>query len=158
MPTDSSGTIAWLAAMLTLVLALSSSLAVYAHNLFWAHMIVHLLMIMVVPHVRPDVPTQAIIPIDKIATRRGQAFAPKVNPNPGSYRGITPKMRKEAQRIGERWQGPGEYDVGHRTPLSQVPPRQRVRLRSEEFSGNRADGNAIAKTNELRRRAGLYTR
>jgi putative copper resistance protein D len=49
MPTDSSGTIAWLAAMLTLVLALSSSLAVYAHNLFWAHMIVHLLMIMVVP-------------------------------------------------------------------------------------------------------------
>src|ERR1700737_2816818 len=29
--TDSSGTIAWLAAMLTLVLALSTSLAVYAH-------------------------------------------------------------------------------------------------------------------------------
>ena len=49
MPTDSSGPIAWLAAMLTVVLALSSSLAVYAHNLFWAHMIVHLLMIMVVP-------------------------------------------------------------------------------------------------------------
>jgi putative membrane protein len=35
--------------MLTLVRALSTSLAVYAHNLFWAHMIVHLLMIMVVP-------------------------------------------------------------------------------------------------------------
>ncbi|CAG6396335.1 RHS repeat-associated protein [Actinacidiphila cocklensis] len=108
--------------------------------------------------VRPDVPTHAIIPIDRIGTRAGKAYAPKVNPRPGSYRGITPNMRREAQRVGERWQGPGKYDVGHRTPLSQVPPGERVRLRSEAVSTNRADGDAIARTNELRRKAGLYTR
>lgn len=36
-------------AVLSLVLAINSPLAVYGANLFWAHMLVHLLMIMVVP-------------------------------------------------------------------------------------------------------------
>jgi hypothetical protein len=109
-------------------------------------------------NVKPDVPTQEIIPIDKIGTRKGEAFAPKVNKAPGAYRGITPKMRSEAQRVGERYQGPGKYDVGHRTPLSQVPPGERVRLKSEEFTKNRADADSIAKANELRKKVGLYTR
>ena len=108
-------------------------------------------------NIKPDVPTQAIVPVDRVA-RGGKAFAPKVNTSPGAYRGITPKMRAEAQRLGERWQGPGEYDVGHRTPLSQTPPRARVHLRSEAKSPNRGEGNAIADSNDSRRKAGLYTR
>jgi RHS repeat-associated protein len=73
------------------------------------------------PNIKPDVPTQEIVPVDRVA-RGGKAFAPKVNNAPGAYRGITPKMRREAQRLGETYQGPGKYDVGHRTPLSQTPP------------------------------------
>jgi hypothetical protein len=115
----------------------------------------------------PDVLTASTIPIDRIATRGGKAYAPKVNPNPGSYRGITTRMREEAQRVGETYHGPGKYDVGHRTPLSQTPhmvegpngpQKVRVRLRAESVSPNRREGNAIARTNEMRRKAGLYTR
>ncbi|MEV7026883.1 RHS repeat-associated core domain-containing protein, partial [Kitasatospora sp. NPDC093558] len=110
------------------------------------------------PSVRPDVPTEAIIPIDQVGTRSGKAFAPKVNNAPGAYRGVTPKMREKAQEVGERWQGPGDYDVGHRTPLSQVPPGERVRLRAEIMRSNRSEGDAIAQSNEMRRKVGLYTR
>lgn len=39
----------WGAAMTCLVIALNSPLATYAHALFWAHMIVHLLLITVAP-------------------------------------------------------------------------------------------------------------
>jgi hypothetical protein len=108
--------------------------------------------------VKPDVPTQAIIPIDQTGTRRGEAFAPKVNPKEGSYRGVTPKLRAEAQRVGEKYQGPGDYDVGHRVPLSQVPPGAKVRFRSEGANPNRADGDAIGESNVARKSAGLYTR
>ena len=107
--------------------------------------------------IKPDVPTQWIVPVDRVA-RGGKAFAPKVNTAPGAYRGITPKMRAEAQRLGERWQGPGKYDVGHRDPLEFIPPRERVRLRSEASGPNRGEGDSIAKSGESRRKAGLYTR
>ncbi|GAA0403872.1 hypothetical protein Acor_24730 [Acrocarpospora corrugata] len=106
----------------------------------------------------PDVPTVNILPIDKIATRAGEARAPKVNLKPGSYRGVTKKMREVAQQKGEFYHGPGKYDVGHRSPLSQTQAGEKVRLRPESASTNRADGNAIAKSNEMRRKAGLYTR
>ena len=112
----------------------------------------------IAPDVKPDVPTQAIIPLDQTGTRSGEAFAPKVSSSPGGYRGVGPKQRREAQRVGELYQGPGEYDVGHRTPLSQVPPGAKVRFRSEGLSANRSDGDAIAEANEMRREAGLYTR
>lgn len=102
----------------------------------------------------PDVFVHEIIPIDNIGTKKGNAFAPKI----GKYRGVTPKMRKEAQRVGEKYSGPGSYDVGHRTPLSQVEPGKRVRLKSEESGLNRGDGNSIAKTNEKRRDQGMYVR
>ncbi|WP_052423585.1 SpvB/TcaC N-terminal domain-containing protein [Nonomuraea candida] len=108
--------------------------------------------------VKPDVPLYKIIPIDRVGTRSGKAYAPKVNPKPGSYRGVTKKMRKEAQRIGTKYNGPGKYDVGHRSPLSQTPAGQRVRLRSELARENRAEGRAIAESNKMRRKAGLYTR
>ncbi|MFV9455331.1 cytochrome c oxidase assembly protein [Rhodococcus sp. NM-2] len=39
----------WLLAMMVLVIALNSGMAVYAGSLFWVHMLVHLLLIMVVP-------------------------------------------------------------------------------------------------------------
>lgn len=42
-------TLCWVAAMVVLVLALNSALARYSMVLFWVHMIVHLLMIMVAP-------------------------------------------------------------------------------------------------------------
>ena len=35
--------------MVVLVVALNSSMAVYAHSLFWVHMLVHLILIMVAP-------------------------------------------------------------------------------------------------------------
>jgi hypothetical protein len=108
--------------------------------------------------VKPDVPTEWVVPIDKISTRKGEAVAPKVNNKEGGYRGVTPNMRKEVQRVGETYQGPGKYDVSHRTPLSHTPPGTRVRLRSEEKGSNRGDGDAIAKSNEMRQKAGLYTR
>jgi putative copper resistance protein D len=44
-------TVAALAAAALLVLVVNSALAVYAHHLFWVHMIVHLLLITVVPAV-----------------------------------------------------------------------------------------------------------
>jgi hypothetical protein len=104
----------------------------------------------------PDfVPVESIIPIDRVA-RGGKAYAPKVKP--GGYRGVTPKMRAEAQRVGERWQGPGKYDVGHRTDLEFVRPGERVKLRAETEGRNRAGGNAVAKAAESRKKAGLYTR
>ncbi|ROO86776.1 RHS repeat-associated protein [Actinocorallia herbida] len=108
--------------------------------------------------VRPDVPLHKIIPIDRTGTRAGKAYAPKVNPKPGAYRGVTPKMRKEAQRIGEKYNGPGKYDVGHRAPLSQTPAGERVRLSAEAAAQNRSEGRAIAEANAQRRKAGLYTR
>lgn len=40
---------AWAGAVLVLVLALDSSVATYAHVLFWVHMVQHLMLIMVVP-------------------------------------------------------------------------------------------------------------
>ena len=40
-------TTSWLAAMVVLVVALNTSMAVYAHSLFWVHMLVHLILIMV---------------------------------------------------------------------------------------------------------------
>jgi hypothetical protein len=104
--------------------------------------------------VAPDVPLLRIFPVDKMATRSGEAFAPKV----GGYRGVTRAMRRLAQRLGETYEGPGRYDVGHRAPLSQTPPGQRVGLRPEPMSVNRADGAAIRKANGLRRKAGLYVR
>lgn len=42
-------TVSALAATVILVLVVNSALAVYSHNLFWVHMIVHLLLITVVP-------------------------------------------------------------------------------------------------------------
>jgi len=42
-------TTSWLAAMVVLVVALNTSMAVYAHSLFWVHMLVHLILIMVAP-------------------------------------------------------------------------------------------------------------
>lgn len=44
-----SRTLSWFVAMVLLVISLNSSLAAFSHHLFWAHMIVHLLMIMLVP-------------------------------------------------------------------------------------------------------------
>lgn len=41
--------VSWLAAALFLILAVNSALAVYGHQLFWVHMIGHLILIMVVP-------------------------------------------------------------------------------------------------------------
>jgi hypothetical protein len=105
----------------------------------------------------PEVPVERIVPIDRVA-RGGKAYAPKVNKKPGSYRGITPKMRAEAQRVGERWQGPGEYDVGHRTDLEFVRRGERVHLRAEAKGQNRAGGNSVSKAAESRKKAGLYTR
>lgn len=40
---------AWAGAVLVLVVALDSSVATYAHVLFWVHMVQHLMLIMVVP-------------------------------------------------------------------------------------------------------------
>ena len=42
-------TASWLLAMAVLALALNSSMAVYAHTLFWVHMLLHLALIMVAP-------------------------------------------------------------------------------------------------------------
>ncbi|WP_083709837.1 cytochrome c oxidase assembly protein [Williamsia sterculiae] len=42
-------TLSWVAAMLFLVVAVNSSLAMFGHHLFWAHMVIHLVMITVVP-------------------------------------------------------------------------------------------------------------
>ena len=41
--------VCWMASATFLVLALNSAMAVYAHHLFWVHMIVHLVLITVVP-------------------------------------------------------------------------------------------------------------
>ncbi len=43
--------ISWLAAATFLVLAVNSAVAVYGHQLFWVHMIGHLVLIMVIPAV-----------------------------------------------------------------------------------------------------------
>ena len=48
------------------------------------------------PAIKPDVPTQEIVPVDRVA-KGGKALAPKVNNSPGGYRGVTPKMRAKAQ-------------------------------------------------------------
>ena len=96
-----------------------------------------------------DVPAGSIVPIE----RPGQT-APKI----GRYRGVTPAQRAEAQRLGNRWTGPGRYDVGHRTPLSHTPPGAPVRLRSEPMGPNRAAGNDIARSNRIRPGVGLYSR
>lgn len=41
--------VSWVAAGLFTVLAVNSALAVYGHQLFWVHMLVHLILIMIVP-------------------------------------------------------------------------------------------------------------
>ena len=41
--------VSWAVAMLVLVISINSGMATYAHNLFWMHMLVHLMLIMVVP-------------------------------------------------------------------------------------------------------------
>jgi RHS repeat-associated protein len=102
----------------------------------------------------PDVPLLNIFPVDKMATRAGQAVAPKI----GRYRGVTPAMRRLVRRLARDYGEPGLYDVGHRTPLSNTPPGQQVRLRPEARGPNRAEGTAIREANKLRRKAGLYTR
>jgi RHS repeat-associated protein len=98
---------------------------------------------------RPDfVPVHEIIPIGRNKT------APRI----GSYRGVTRKNQLDAQKIGTKYSGPGRYDAGHRTPLSQVPPGDPIKLRAELRSTNRGDGASIAKSNAARRSAGLYVR
>ncbi len=101
------------------------------------------------PAIKPDVPTQEIVPVDGVV-RGGKAFAPKVNNSPGGYRGVTPKMRAKAQRLSGTCQGPGEYDVAHRTPLSPTLLGARVRFKSEAKGPNRGEGDALAKSNEMR--------
>jgi putative membrane protein len=48
-PWPAARSVSWLAAGLGVVLAVNSPLAVYGHQLFWVHMLVHLLLIMIVP-------------------------------------------------------------------------------------------------------------
>jgi RHS repeat-associated protein len=103
------------------------------------------------------VPVESIVPLDRVG-RGGKTYAPKVNKKPGSYRGVTPTHRAEAQRVGTRWGGPGNYDVGHRTDLEFVEPGEQVKFRAEAPGRNRAGGNAVAKAAESRKKAGLYTR
>ncbi|GGF14817.1 hypothetical protein GCM10007298_08670 [Williamsia phyllosphaerae] len=42
-------TLSWFGAMVILVVALNSGVAMYSHHLFWVHMLVHLMLIMVIP-------------------------------------------------------------------------------------------------------------
>ena len=97
---------------------------------------------------RPDfVPVHEIIPIGR------NKVAPKV----GSYRGVTPKDRREAQAIGTYYSGPGNYDVAPHATFT-VEPGAPIRLRVERVHTNRGDANSIGVSNEARRKAGLYVR
>ncbi len=42
-------TLSWFGAMAMLVVSLNSGVAMYAHHVFWVHMLVHLMLIMVIP-------------------------------------------------------------------------------------------------------------
>lgn len=76
----------------------------------------------------------------------------------GSYRGVTRGMRRFVQSRGLRYGGPGKYDVGHRTPLSQTPPGARVQLKIQRAGPNQAEGPIIRVINALRRKLGLFVR
>jgi RHS repeat-associated protein len=82
----------------------------------------------------------------------------RVAPKIGSYRGVTRADQSWAQRVGERWTGPGKYDAGHATPLAHTPPGGRVVLRSEPQAINRAAGADIARSNKVRPSFNLYVR
>jgi len=84
----------------------------------------------------------------------------KVAPKEGDYRGITPKDRREARATYLRQGGPPKIktDVDHRTPLSQVPPGEKVNLKPQQSGPNRAGGRRISGQNAARRGAGLFVR
>ncbi|EGD53264.1 Cytochrome c oxidase caa3-type, assembly factor CtaG-related protein [Gordonia neofelifaecis NRRL B-59395] len=70
----------WFAAIVTSVVALNSPLAAYAENLFWAHMIVHLLLITVIPALL--VAAQPIRLLHSISPRTQTAVASTVSRRP----------------------------------------------------------------------------
>lgn len=96
-----------------------------------------------------DVEAGSIVPLE----RPGQ-----VAPEIGGGRGVTDAMRARAQYLGEKYTGPGEYDVGHVTPHDHLAPGERLRLRSENRSVNRSYGRDIAQESKRRIERGQFVR